>query len=251
MYCCQESTKTVINTAKQATPSFAKKKNSWKGGLFSSTVEAKPIIEGDKSVRWKPIFPIPMSRVHICMLHAFNWIVEKIVHLHFQFIWTLGDKSIQQQAITEMQQVISATGAHGSNVKIFKDEKMAGKNSDVPCKPSFNGAHAAKIFKQSCLPEGSEKLYINIVNAEKNFIDDRESKQAKLEVWAQLDLLRPYFTKLILSNEEQHAFQILVTIWGRSYVNAFGETHVTHYIVSLLSSTKKLQIYFRKFKFFF
>ena len=36
-----------------------------------------------------------MDRVHICTLHAMNRMVEKILHLHFMFLWTIRDKHVQ------------------------------------------------------------------------------------------------------------------------------------------------------------
>jgi len=232
MYCCQKNTRSTITTIAQAQAAFAKKGNSWMGGLFSSTVDSKPL-SGDATVeRWKPILPIKLERVHMCMMHAFNRIIEKIVHLHFQFIWTIRDEALKQEAIHEMQKVISATGAHGGNVKIFKDEKLSGKKNNIPCKPSFNGAHAARLFKASPLEDGSEVLYKDVVNAEKNFLDNGENKRLKLDVWSGLDELRPYFTNLILTSELKAQFKEKIEKWGRSYVAVFGETHVTHYIVS-------------------
>ena len=34
-----------------------------------------------------PIFPIPLTRVHICTLHAFVRIVDKLVYLSILFAW--------------------------------------------------------------------------------------------------------------------------------------------------------------------
>ena len=70
-----------------------------------------------------------------------------------------------------MQRVLSSTGAHGGNVQIFKDDQLSGAANSVPNKPSFNGVHAAKLFKPSILPRGFEKLYTNLVASEKNFIN--------------------------------------------------------------------------------
>ena len=106
----------------------------------------------------------------MCTLHYFDRIVEKIVHLHFQFVWTIQDKELQCQAIEEMQRVLSSVGAHGGNVRIFKDDQFYGVANSIPNKPSFNGVYAAKLFKPSTLPRGSKKLYTDFVAAKKNFI---------------------------------------------------------------------------------
>jgi len=232
MYCCQKSTKATVGTIKQAEAAFAKKTSSWIGDLFSNQVESKPLTGNATLGRWKPIFAIPLDRVHMCMLHAFNQIIEKIVHLHFQFIWTIRDKALQNEAIEEMQKVLLSTGAHGGNVKIFKDEKLSGQKNNIPCKPSFNGVYATRLFKKPVLEGGSEVLYFDIVSVEKNFLDNGERKRQKLEVWNGLANLRPYFTALMLTDELKSNFKEKVEEWGRAYLVAFGEMHVTHYIVS-------------------
>jgi len=202
------------------------------GELFSSAVDAKPL-SGDATIEcWKLVLPIKLERVHMCMMHTFNRIIEKIVHLHFQFIWTIRNEALKQDAIHEMQKVLSATRAHGGNVKIFKDEKLSGNKNNIPSKPSFNGAYAAHLFKASPLEDGSQILYKDVVNAEKKFLDNGDNKRLKLEVWSGLDDLRLYLTDLILTDELKSQFKEKIEKWGRSYVVAFGETHVTRYIVS-------------------
>jgi hypothetical protein len=169
----------------------------------------------------------------MCTLYCFNRIVEKIVHLHFQFVWTIRDKELQCQAIEEMQRVLSSTGAHGSNVQIFKDDQLSSAANSVPNKPSFNGVHAAKLFKPSTLPRGSKKLYTDLVVVEKNFISGGQSKRDKIDVWEGLDKLSPYFKGgLVLSDDLKHQFRLTVEQWGAKFLQAFGETHITHYIVS-------------------
>jgi hypothetical protein len=237
IYCSQERNKPEITTTEQALLVFNKKKKkcettSWEGGLFSSHIPSKPVIGAAAESRWKPIFAIPMTRVHMCTLHAFNRIIEKIVHLHFQFIWTIRDKVMQKQAIEDMQKVVSSTGAHGGNVIIFKDDQLSGKKNNVPNKPSFNGKHASNFFKKSSLPGGSDPLYKDVVAAEKNYIGDGESRRAKLVVWKGLETLLPYLSGLTLTDDLIESFPSKLEDWGRQYVEAFGETHVTHYIVS-------------------
>lgn len=229
----QPRAKPTIGNEQQALAAFGKKSSGWGGGLFCSKIAAKPVTGTTALGRWKPVLPIPMDRVHMCTLHAFNRIVEKIVGLHFQFIWTLRDKELQKKAVFDMQKVLSSTGAHGGNVIIFTDGKASRKSNNVPCKPSFNGAHAAKLFNASTLPGGSEKLYTDVVATERNFIDSGVSKIRKLEVWQGLEKLKVYFTGLILNDKEIADFKSEVEAWGRSYVAAFGEHHVTHYIVSI------------------
>jgi len=48
-----------------------------------------------------------------------------------QFWWTIRDERDQKLAIDEMQRVLSATGAHGGEVKILKDDQLSGETNSV------------------------------------------------------------------------------------------------------------------------
>lgn len=231
IYCNQERSKPVVTTAAQAVMTLSKKTQSWSGGLFSTSVHAKPLIGARALNRWKPILPIPLNRVHICTLHALNRIVEKILHLHFIFVWTMRDKEQQELAIDDLQKILSATGAHGGNVLIFKDQDLSGKSNSIPNKPSLSGANCAKIFNPSTLPGGSDKVWKDIVNASRNFTDSGAAKRNQLEMWAALDDLRQYFIHLTLTNDQISQFNGKAERWGHLIVKCFGENHVTQYMV--------------------
>jgi len=232
IYYLQERTKPSIATVEQALRMLSEGATSLSEGLFSTEHAAKPITGMAGKGRWKPILPIPMDRVHLCTLHAFNRIIEKIIHLYFQFIWTLRDKNMQRSAIEDMQRVLSSTGAHGGNVRIFKNNNLSGQHSNVPSKPSFNECHAAKLFKPSTLLGGSTKLYVDVVPAEKSFMSGGATKRAKLDVWIGLEKLKPYLEELTLQDDKKAKFKGLVKAWGQQFIRAFGEQYVTHYIVS-------------------
>lgn len=77
-------------------------------------------------------------------------------------------------------------------------------------------------------------MYADVVCAERNFIDSGVSKFTKLAVWQGLEKLQPYFTSLTYSEDMKQAFKNDVEDWGRKYIAAFDETHVTHHIVSFI-----------------
>jgi hypothetical protein len=86
IYCEQkhERLATCINAeAEQA--AAMQGKALWRGGLFAPRIRAKPV-DIETHPRWKPILPIPLTRTHMCTLHALVRIVEKILHLHFIFV---------------------------------------------------------------------------------------------------------------------------------------------------------------------
>jgi len=112
---------------------------------------------------------------------------------------------------------------------IFKDKELSSKIKSMPNKPSFSGAHAMKFFANNPIKTHSKKLYINVVNAEGNFMNNRKSKRGKLHMWHTLDALRPNFYRLHLSKEQLVAdFETKVEEWGHSYIQCYEEHQVCH-----------------------
>jgi hypothetical protein len=249
IFCNQERVKSVVGTIAQASASMTSRKCTWSNGLFSKQISAEPILDVDFQGRWKPILAIPLDRVHVCTLHALNRMVEKIMHLHFMHIWTIRDEALKKQVVDEMQRVVSFTCAHGGNVIIFKDDDLSSKSNSVPNKPSFSGAHSLKLFQSIDKIKGANtgnplnnanslnnanprKLYVDIVNAEKNLLRNGQAKKERLDQWIALDALRPYFSGLRLTDvQSANDFKTKAETWGRAYVKCFGEHHVTHYMV--------------------
>lgn len=237
IYCNQRRSRPIQVSTIATTAAANRQKTTWDNGLFSEAHRAEPVAGDQMLGRWKPVLQIPLDRVHICTLHALNRIVEKILHLHFIFIWTIREKTLQKEAIDQMQKVLSAIGAHGGNVVIFKDTDLSGKSNNVPNKPSLSGANCKKIFGPSTLEGGSDKVYKDIINATRNVVNGGESKRKQLEMWDALDDLVQYFTNLTLSREQKEAFKYKVEKWGKLYVRCFGESQVTHYMVRLSLTT--------------
>ena len=49
----------------------------------------KALDKHTKDEVFKPVLDIPLSKVHICTLHALCRIIEKLVHLHICFAWDI------------------------------------------------------------------------------------------------------------------------------------------------------------------
>lgn len=126
----------------------------------------------------------------------------------------MRDKEQQKLAINDLQKILSATGAHGGNVLIFKDQDLSGKSNSIPNKPSLSGANCAKIFNPSTLHGGSDKVWKDIVNASRNFTDSGAAKRNQLEMWAALDDLRQYFIHLTLTDDQISQFNEKAERWG-------------------------------------
>jgi len=232
IYCNQQKCKTLITTEAQALAAIKRRPSGWSGGLQASNIPSKPVSDVASLSRWKPIFPIPLECVHICTLHALNRICEKILHLHFQYIWTIRDSKVKAEAIADMERLLSSTGMHGGMVKNFKDAQLSGKQNNVPNKPSLSGAHTAKLFRKSSCEGTSDRLWRDIVLAERNCGGDGNTRRERMEVWSSLERLLPFFTGLTLTTYQVSNFDRQAMEFGKIFVKVYGEHNVTHYIVS-------------------
>ena len=59
-----------------------------------------------------------------------------------------------------------------------------------------------------------------------------ERLRKRRRVWEALKALQPYFTGLVLTDEQRRNCKSVIEGFGRAFIAAHGEGHVTHYIVS-------------------
>lgn len=238
IYCEQKRIKPTVGTASQASAAIrGRAKANWAGGLFASSVAAQPC-DMMASARWRPILPIPLSRVHICTLHAQVRLTEKIVHMHIMYVWNIQDQKLRATAIEQMEKSLSAIGAHGGNVEIRKDPKLSGNTGNVPQKPSLSGVVASRLFKPSVW-SGNDKAWKDVCQAENNNTRGGADRIAKAAMWQAFEEVLPYLTGLVLKAEQRLQFKQKIKHWGRAYLKAFGEEHVSHYMVRSLIRLSK------------
>jgi hypothetical protein len=142
----------------------------WRGGLFAPRIRAK-LVDIEIHPRWKPILPIPLTRTHMCTLHALVRIVEKILHLHFIFVWNMQDEYRKTEAIHAMERTMSFIGLEGSNCVLKRDPRRSGKNGNVVMKPSLSGVHASKLFQKSSW-FNNNKVWKDVCASEMNNLEN-------------------------------------------------------------------------------
>lgn len=207
----------------------ARGKGRWQGGLFAPRILPEPC-DINTHPRWKPILPIPLERTHICTLHALNRIVEKILHLHFDFIWNMEDGLRKTEATAAIERSLSAVGIDGCNFQLKQDKKKSGKSGNVVMKPSISGSVASKLFRPSKWST-YDRVWKEVCNAEGNNQQAGGGRAKRWRVWETLEDLQPYLTGLVLTDDQRAGCRAKMDAFGKAFVAAFGETHVTHYIV--------------------
>ena len=158
------------------------------------------------------ILNIPLSRVHICTLHALCRIIEKIVHLYIGFAWKIRPIKERDLAIKKIEEVLSKIGLHGGNVKIEADIKKYGKGNLVPIKPSIGGVKARRFLRfHGTLGRINSRSGGSTVkweqwrvlhNAIKDHEDGGQARNRKSKVWEALDKVFQYSENMKWTNVE-------------------------------------------------
>lgn len=195
---------------------------------------------------FKPVLDIPLSRVHICTLHALCRIIEKLVHLHICFAWTLKPQEESSKAIKEIEGVLSDIGLHGGHVKIVEDNKRSRGGSKIPIKPSIGGVKAKRFLslrvKNCQIENGSNQNMFNrwkdLHKVVKDHADGGAIHNRKADVWISLDKIFAFMEKKKWSNSDKTLFGSLLDTWKTSFLAAWGDHNVTHYMVIALYRIK-------------
>ena len=196
----------------------------------------------DKS--FMPVLDIPLSRVHICTLHALCRIIEKVVHLYICFAWTLKPEIESKRVIKAIEGVLSDIGLHGGNVKIEEDPKMSQGRYKVPRKASIGGVKARRFLGFS-LKDSDREEKRNMFNKWKQLhkvVKDNAGggtiQNHKAVVWKSLDKIFHYLEQHSMDESKVQALQEALLDWKKSYLAGWGGQHITHYMVSSYSPYK-------------
>lgn len=209
----------------------------WKGGACKAKQHLPPDRDSDANAatqgsdNWDPILPIPLSRVHICTMHAENRLIEKIIHLHISHVYN-SDGEGRAERLAALEGVLSRAGVQGGNAKIEWDEKK--KRVLKHSMKDTTVRRFTKKFDSAGRQVGN--LWRALLEAEDD--PDRRRRVLKQKVWEAVESLAPYLRDQkyrAATGSDPAKFKKVVGGFLRAFVDCWGETHVTHYMVSVLS----------------
>lgn len=211
--------------------------------LDSSNHTKAPVRSTSTDPSLKPILDIPLSRVHICTLHALCRIVEKLVHLYIQFAWKEKNNLKQRENLSKIEKILSDIGLHGGNVKIIADPKKSTETHKVPCKPSIGGVKARRFLsfngelgkinsKQgSTIKYGQWRI---LHNAIKDHADGGRARTRKAEVWNALDEVFNLCDKKTWEDNNTVQLKKAILKFGQAMTDGWSTNNITHYMVSMV-----------------
>ena len=182
---------------------------------------------------WKPVLNIPLSRVHVCSLHARLRILDKLLKLHVNYAWNMEPVERREECVHALEVILSCVGLHGGAVSLKKDTKTSGLTQDNPSKICMGGAKTRHLLSnhsesKSHTEFGIWKKICAVTTYKGN---DAALGLKRARVWESLDHMVKLMEKPTLNSDEKDALKEAIKIFTKDMVDAWGETHITHYMV--------------------
>lgn len=240
IYCCHKKiiSKDEVKKGKdlkaKGTHIDAGKKNQvqWQDGILSC-VQGVPPNRDSKDKDWSPILSIPLTRVHVCTLHARLRMLDKLLKLHINYAWNMEPETRRQECIREMEGLLSSVGLHGGAVTLTKDQKASGSTQDNPHKICMGGAKARHLLSNHTQSASHTEfqLWKKVCDITTYRGNDANLGMKRARVWESLDNMIRLLEKSNLTNSEAEELKQTIDTFTYQMVDAWGETHITHYMV--------------------
>ena len=200
-----------------------------------------PIMEvpnrSTKDRAWHPIINFPLTNVHFCTLHAFMRIFDRLLKLHIEYAFTMKPLSRSVEAIGTIEGILNSIGCHGGNVSIMGEvENM----HEVPQKVSMNGVKARRFLKKPEMrkEKGEDGASWELWKALCQCTTDKDSNpvlvNTRKQVWHHFEQVVQFMWKPQTTSEQQNLFKTQVSNFTKAFVQAWGESNITHYMVNIL-----------------
>lgn len=225
----KKDTETSLVTMQNKGP---KKPMQWVNGIMSCNTSSPPNRDQIDSM-WNPILDIPLSRVHICTLHARLRIMDKLLMLHINYAWNMEPEDLRRECIDELEEALSSVGLHGGAVTLSKDSKKSSQGQDNPNKICMGGSKARHLLSNHNASTSHTRFEIwkRICDCTTYRGNNAELGLKRARPWESLDTMIPLLEKARLRPEEISTLKDGIHTFTEQMVDAWGETHITHYMV--------------------
>lgn len=223
--------------AKHAIVDTAKLKGSkvWQNGILSCDQSRPPSQDQEDNV-WNPILAIPLCQVHLCTLHARLRILDKLLMLHINYAWNMEPQDRQEESIHALEDVLSSIGLHAGAVVLTKDRK-SNPTQDNPNKICMGGSKARHLLSNhlgSCSHTNFE-IWKKVCDATTYRGNDARLGLKRARVWEACDIMVDLLERPHLDDNGIEELKQATSKFTEEMVEAWGETHITHYMVFVIS----------------
>ena len=205
----------------------------WFQGIMSCDQTLPHPIVTSRTRTGNQILNIPLSRVHVCSLHARLRILDKLLKLHVNYAWNIEPAERREECIWALEVILSGVGLHGGAVTLTKDTKTSGPTQDNPGKICMGGAKARHLLSNHSESNSHTEFEIwkKICDVTTYKGNDAALGLKRARVWESLDNMVKLLERATLNNDEIDALKEEIKKFTECMVEAWGETHITHYMV--------------------
>ena len=206
----------------------------WYQGILSCDRRSPPNRDINDS-EWAPILAIPLTRVHICTLHARLRILDKLLKLHINYAWNMEPVNRRESSIRDLEAVLSGIGLHGGMVTLYKDPRISGQTQNNPGKVCMGGPKARHLLSNhsNSTSQTEWEAWKKICDVTTYRGNDSSTGLKRAKVWQKVDGMVALLEKPKLNKKEVQELKVSIETFTRCMVDAWGETHITHYMVSI------------------
>lgn len=205
----------------------------WFQGIHSCDNTLAPSRHEDDPT-WDPVLAIPLTRVHICTLHARLRILDKLLKLHINYAWNMEPAERREACIHQLEAVLSSAGLHHGAVHLRKDGKLSGSTQNNPGKVCMGGSKARHLLSNHTLSKSHLEFdfWKKVCDVTTYIGSTAETGLKRAKVWESVNTMVQLMEKARPDEDEIQKFKDAIDVFTQDMVNAWGETHITHYMVS-------------------
>ena len=142
----------------------------------------------------------------------------------------------RQETIRELEEVLSRVGLHGGAMTLTKDRKASGSTQDNPQKICMGGAKARHLISNhtKLASHTNFELWKKICDNTTYKGSDANLGIKRARIWDSLDSMIKLLEKASLASTEVEELKEKLNLFTYQMVDAWGETHITHYMVDFI-----------------
>lgn len=204
----------------------------WFNGIMSCDQSMPPRRDQEDNT-WNPILSIPLSQVHVCTLHARLRILDKLLRLHVNYAWNMEPETRRDECIRGLEAALSSIGLHDGAVTLSKDRKNPNTTQDNPNKICMGGAKARRLLSNhtDALSHTNFEVWKKVCDATTYRGNEASLGIKRARVWESCDAMIDLLERPTLTESDIELFKASVHQFTDLMVDAWGETHITHYMV--------------------
>lgn len=224
---CLKGSKTLVQTESRK----GKASQQWSKGILSCD-QSRPPCRDQEDPEWNPILDIPLCGVHVCTLHARLRILDKLLMLHVNYAYNMEPIERRDESIRALEEILSSIGLHAGAVVLTKNKK-SNSTQDNPNKICMGGSKARHLLANHSNSNSRTEFEIwkKVCDVTTFRGNDHSLGLKRARVWETCDIMFDLLERPHLDENEIESLKHTICLFTEQMVEAWGETHITHYMV--------------------